>query len=559
MSKLSAHRHATSAESTVVVCVSVLQAFPQCVRDPAFLALVRKHAAGRPLPDGARRPSLRAQALDLVAALWSALLDDCRVGIAIEDGVEGREVRFVGFLRYRLAPDRSWVRAALVGEPAERSESVDIGSPLPTWRWVAHALRRHRGLAEPMRASILIERSPMPVAADPAEESDAVLERIWHWAVACIEKLVRQQVDVRVLRRQLQDALDLDVGLLALARRVRIEQVNDVISDWYSTCGRFRHHLERVADKAPALLPVLGWLIRGNCLSLDNAPLAMLKVHFEALGASKQEWRRLLREPARPVTRLRTRGVAADALDLPLLMLVWTRLHRGLSDGDRLPIAMWETILRTCAGPLGERVKPLLSWPLRPELMRAGIERARAMAAAGLYDEFLRLEWSRVVAWAADYRNEGLRPRQRSWSSALRAAADVERAVRAWARGCDEYPWESVVADFEHGGLRARALITASDIVNEAIAMRHCADSYLLSCSSGESRLFRVEVVATGKHVATIALRRCRSSPPTDVWSLEQAKGFANQPPPPEIIALGGELVAEYQRRSAAVPIAFGC
>jgi hypothetical protein len=89
--------------------------------------------------------------------------------------------------------------------------------------------------------------------------------------------------------------------------------------------------------------------------------------------------------------------------------------------------------------------------------MRAGIERARAMAAVGRYDEFLRFEWARVVSWAADYRNEGIRPRQRSWNSALRAAADAERAVRAWARGCDDGAWESVVTDFEHGGLRARA------------------------------------------------------------------------------------------------------
>lgn len=560
MSKPATHCHETSADSFGVVYISLLEAFQQRARDPEFLARVRRQAVGRPLPDCARRAGLHEQALDLVAALWSALLDDCRVGIAIAEGDTGREVRFFGFLRYRIAPDRSWIQAFLVSENGEQPEPVDIGSPLPTWRWVARAVQRHRGLAASLSACRHINRSPMPAGSeDSAEDPDARRDRVWDWAVACIEKLVRQQVDVRVLRRQLREALDLDASLLALARRARTNQVNDVGSDWYSTCGRFRYHLERVADKAPALLPALGWMIRHGQLVVDSAPLAMLKFNFEMLGASKLEWRRLLRDAARPVRRLRASEADADAPDLLMLLLVWTRLHRGLADGDRLPVAMWEMILRTCAGGLGERVKPLLSWPLRPELMRAGIERARAMAAAGRYDEFLRLEWARVVSWAADYRNEGIRPRQRSWNSALRAAADAERAVRAWARGCDDSAWESVVTDFEHGGLRARALVTPSDLVKEAIAMRHCADSYLLSCSGGDVRLFRVEDVTTGKHIATIALRLVTFFPPAFQWSLDQAKGFANRPPPPEVFALGSELAAEYERRVASSPTACGC
>jgi hypothetical protein len=280
-----------------------------------------------------------------------------------------------------------------------------------------------------------------------------------------------------------------------------------------------------------------------------SAPLSTLKFIFTGLEATPREWRRLLRDPARPVWRQYPRGLVEGARAAPELLVLWARLHRGMPIDQSLPIAMWETILRTCRGGPDQCARVLLSWPMRPELMRAGIERARAMMAAGRYREFLQDEWARVVAWAADYRSEGIHLRHRSWTRALRAAADAERSARAWARQCDDSPWESLVGVLEHGDLRARALVKPSDLVDEAIALRHCADSYVLACSSGEARLFRVEVAATGRHVATIALRRLPVLPPSTTWTFEQAKGFANQSPPRGTLELAGALVMEYRRR----------
>lgn len=532
MSKITGHNHRDSSILHGTRFVSLLPAFTSFTRAPAFLESVRRRASGRPLPRNACTPLIRVLALDLVSAMWSTLLDVCDAGIEIRDGDGVRELRVFGFLRYRISADRKWVRAWIAGDCGDRPENVEVGSPLPSWRWVATALQSHRcRLLEPFAA--------LPTARD------AGMDAIWDWAVASVQGLARRHIDWRTMRVRLREAFDLDPGLLALARRARPEPFNDVTSDWYSTCGDFRHHLERVADKAPSMLRALGLLIRRHELNQRDAPLATLKRHFEHLGAKPQEWRSLLKDCGRPVWRMPNGWRPEGSLDFLRMMLVWTRLHRGLAAGDRLPHAMWETILRTCAGPMGENVSPLLKWRLQPRLVQAAIQRARAMAAAGRFDEFLQAEWTRVVAWIADYRDEGIHPTQRAWKSALRGASDAERSVRAWARGCDICSWESRVEEFESRGLRARALTTPSAVIEEAISMRHCADSHLIACSTGKVRLFRVDDMATGKHVATIALRSDQHLGPAPSWELDQARGFANQPPSAAVLDLGNILARE--------------
>lgn len=525
--------------------VSLLTVFPPHTREPAFLAIVRKIATGRPLPIEVRSPSLRSLALDLSAALWTALMDDFRTGIEIRDDADGREVRLLGFLLYRLTPDRSEIRATRERENGEAPELVDIGSPLPTWLWVAEVLRRHRRLLEPVRCLLEAQGCVGPSVEASAEPADAV----WNWAADCIERLVRQHIDHRTLRRLLHQALDLDPSLLMLARRARVDQTLDVTTDWYNACGEFRLHLERVADRAPALLRALGWLIACKHLVRQWAPLALLKFFFKGLEATPQDWRRLLRDPARPVWRQYPRGPLEGARSALELLVLWARLHRGIPVGQSLPADMWEIILRTCRGGPDRCARTLSDWAMPPALIRAGLRRARAMVAAGRFPEFLHQEWARVVAWVADYRNEGVHARYRSWNRALHAAADAERRVRAWARECDEYAWESLVAEFEHAGLRARALVTASDLVEESIAMRHCADSFILECSSGHMRLFRVEELATSKHLATISLARSRELRAAADWRPEQVRGFANRTASPVEVSLAEALAAEYQRR----------
>lgn len=525
--------------------VSVLTAFPEQTRKPEFLDIVRRRAAGRPLPIEARPPGLRSLALDLVAALWAALLRDCRKAIEIREGVDGREVRFFGFLRYRVAPDRSSVHATRTRGPGEEAELVDVGSPLPTWLWVGEVLRRHYRLLEPVR-DLLDARSTPRTGADGEMY---LAGEVWNWALACIESLVRQQIDDRSLRRQLRAALDLDPALLSLARRARVNQALDVRSDWYTACGEYRVHLERVADKAPALLRALGWLIASGHLVRQWAPLALLKFFFKGLEATPQDWRRLLRDPARPVWRQYPRGPVEGAKGALELLVLWARLHRGIPVGQSLPSAMWEIILRTCRGGPDRCARALADWTMPPALIRAGLRRAQTMMATGRFPEFLHHEWARVVAWVADFRNEGVHAYYRSWNRALRAAADAERKVRAWARECDEYPWGSLVAEFEHAGLRARALVKASDLVEESIAMRHCADSFVLECSSGHLRLFRVEELATGKHLATISLARSRDLRADPDWRPDQVRRFANRTASPVEVCLAEALAAEYRRR----------
>lgn len=547
MTKITGHNHRDSSTMHGTRFVSLLPAFASFTRAPGFLESVRRRASGRPLPRNACTPLIRVLALDLVSAMWSTLLDVCDAGIEIRDSDGVRELRVFGFLRYRISADRKWVRAWIAGDSGDQPENVDVGSPLPSWRWVATALQRHRRrLLEPFAA--------LPGAATSTTQDDS-RDAIWDWAVACVQGLARRHVDRRTMRATLRAAFDLDPGLLTLARRARPEPINDVTSDWYSACGDFRHHLERVAEKAPPMLRALGLLIARRLVRQQDAPLATLKRHFELLGAKPNEWRSLLKDCGRPVWRVPNRWRAKGRLDVLQLMLVWTRLHRGLAARDRLPHAMWETILRTCAGPLGENVSPLLKWRLQPRLVEAAIQRARVMAAAGRFDEFLQAEWTRVVAWIADYRDEGIQPRQRSWKSALRAASDAERSVRAWARGCDNSAWESRVEAFESRGLRARALTTPSAVIEEAISMRHCADSHLIACSNGKMRLFRVDDLATGKHVATIALRSDRNPGSAPSWELDQARGFANQPPSAAVLDLANVLAREYRRRcEAAAP-----
>ncbi|MEZ5608116.1 MAG: PcfJ domain-containing protein [Burkholderiaceae bacterium] len=91
----------------------------------------------------------------------------------------------------------------------------------------------------------------------------------------------------------------------------------------------------------------------------------------------------------------------------------------------------------------------------------------------------------------------------------------------------------------EHDELEIVALTSAAQILEEALAMRHCAGSYVDRCASGSYILLSVRRKDTGKRLATVGLQWADGA-----LQLHQMTGFANALVPPPIAAFAQQAVA---------------
>ncbi len=86
--------------------------------------------------------------------------------------------------------------------------------------------------------------------------------------------------------------------------------------------------------------------------------------------------------------------------------------------------------------------------------------------------------------------------------------------------------WECPIKPFKFGDVTVVPLTDPVALTEEAIALRHCADTWVNACAEGQAQVFGIRDATDGRRLATLALRRT-----SDTFELEDLRRLANQPP----------------------------
>lgn len=337
----------------------------------------------------------------------------------------------------------------------------------------------------------------------------------------------------------------LDAELVALARRMRPHAGAGVggAGGWLERVAASRDAAREVARLAPGLLPFLGVLMAEPAdggLSAAQPSLATIRGMLRAAGLTPTDWRFLLADPARPVWRMVRAGRIRGVDHVARFLVDWARVHRGLPPELHLPSALWAPLADTWVQPLADRVTPPVRWPFGPEITAEAIRRWREAARAGRGEAFVAGEYGLLVRWAADYAEEG-RPRLRSFRNALAAERRHDRRLRAAAATASGKAWWFPPVPDLLGPWVAVPLATPTELVEEAIALHHCADRRAAQCAVRRLRIYGVRRRDDGTRVATLEV----SWETADGSArLVEAKGLLNRHPP--------DALLDYARRFAA-------
>ncbi len=163
--------------------------------------------------------------------------------------------------------------------------------------------------------------------------------------------------------------------------------------------------------------------------------------------------------------------------------------------------------------------------PVDPRVIRAVARHWVTLRCVSRQVQFASEEWAQVLLWMRDKR-PGLDSNQ--WRSGWAA---IWREYGKWtAISSAQGQWEPVLESFADGPYTIAPLANAADVVREGWEMRHCAADYVDLCKSGQYLLFSVTLAKTGKHAATVGIRKTGKR-----WKVDQVSGKANREAEPNI------------------------
>lgn len=469
--------------------------------------------------------------------LWRGFEASLARGIEVRVDATGREVVFCGALVYRIDGAGHPIRTHRIDVQGHTySCDLDLLRPLPDWAWVGTVLGAHAGLMWDLRCDL--EARNLARVISPFQ-AIVLMQHAWRWLVATITRMARRTLDRRALRARLREALALDVGFIAPALRMRPPGAAGAwlvrVAAWHDVA----REMERVA---PGLLPLFGARLAepdDGGLMPSAQPLAAIRRQLRAARAARVDWRFLLTDPARPVWRMVRAGRIRGLDDIAGFLVDWARLHRGLPGDLRLPSALWEPLCATWTEPADDRVRPPVRWPFGPDVTVEAIRRWRDAAQSGRGEAYVVGEFGLLVRWAADYAEEG-RPRLCSYRNAVAAARRHDRRLRAAVAAASSRPWDFPRPPEVFGRWTFVPLATPLDLVEEAIALHHCADQRASGCEAGHTRLYGIRRREDGKRHATLEVRCLpnRGGP-----QLVELRGPLNRPVPEPLRSLARRFV----------------
>ena len=503
-------------------------AFPRGIPD------LEKWLPGIKVPGRLTLKGIAPHARSALLRLAQQLVDDLDRGLQVRTGASGHEVKFAGLITWLVRSDRREIVSLIRGADGNtRTCLTDVGTPLRPYAWVEAWFDANVGLADPLIPVMWEAYRYRPAGVGTQRNVTFAGQDIFRiWAVAALTGLVRRHADRRRMANALRRAHGLDPELLRICRLAgpSTRSVNVEVT-WFNTCGRHFWQLHRVAQCAPALLPLMGRLVQDGIWHREP-PMAALKRVALGLGASEGDWKRMLRASPRTFHDLHALGARDDAM--AALAVQWARFHRGLPPGVQLPHQAWLDLAQCILARLGSNATAIrrldvgLGFSVRLRL--DAIRRWSDSAARGVdcLQAFRRDEWRVAIRW--------IQSRTRmDWP----AEASTLRQVLSDARGKH---WSTGMVEDEVDGVCVVPIENSAALASEGHELHHCVAIHERDCMAGVSRILGLRDSETGRRLGTIRLQRKRGA-----WTLVEGKGPWNSPLSPKLMAVA-RAVARHAR-----------
>lgn len=497
--------------------------------------LLRPRSPDRPLADFERwierqevplslgTPPLSQCARDAARALWGIVQPWLARGISTRHYPRHRVITVFGTLQYRVINEGKQVEGAARWFADNRllGGNLPIDRPLQTWGFTQTLLAGDRNrwkdeVSQLFRASGTGTGTAYNVRAQAGTQ----------WAEQVVDRYLHRLIDVQATERRIRHAMNLDLEVLRMAYRIEGSSrgMRGLNTSMYQSFQGLLPDLLEVERLEPVLTP-LAWATLHQWSKLKVSPLQYLRNEFANRGVGPEGWRRLRAFRARPVWRHWCQIKIAGPERLLDFLADWARIHDGLPLDARMPWPMWDTLARTAVEAGDDRLISPVVWPCRPAVLRAAIDRWSAAPGPEGRQAFIDGEWTRVVRWAAHYGGDVPAGRKTTWAAVLAAAKEDERLRLAQALASD-LRWECPIKPFTFGDVTVVPLTDPVALTEEALALRHCADTWVNACAEGKAQVFGFRDAKDGRRVATLALRRTG-----DKIELEDLRRLANRQP----------------------------
>ncbi|WP_429501160.1 PcfJ domain-containing protein (plasmid) [Robbsia andropogonis] len=243
-------------------------------------------------------------------------------------------------------------------------------------------------------------------------------------------------------------------------------------------------------------------------------------------------------------------------------------MRAALSENSWLPFDLLYEVLGRCRRPAKATwiSKVILAWRTRTEWLYTTSSRDDYTSLAHLCDSFFahaatlsrkpgatvasQLDPSEMANildwWADDGRKRALPDAQSTWASIARQVVRWERAKR---EGDPNKRWQSALGQTTIDDVLVVPLASEPELVKEGSEMHHCVGTYARVCMTHGHRIFSLRA---GAERSTL-----RIVPHGDEWHVGENLAQCNEPPAPELLAIGRKVAAAYALASApALPAA---
>ncbi len=404
---------------------------------------------------------------------------------------------------------------------------------------------------------------------DPGALIERALQRAIEVCVAAVDGTGLSPVDRRYLIQRLRADLYPGAHGASTARTVRLALCrgianrpllrsaclvfgrNATIADFNDIVLAGAGPLNRIMHETPGLAPLLVATVRRHARKgaayVDYGALGALRRDWAArpppARLARRDWKWLAHQPNSMVRRLLNtdphgHGGAAATLAIRLFSAAGARRPNpvivGLSDrGQAL-----ERALGTIATDTGDARLCDLA-----RLLRLALTEAARRARTGQSLRFLRDDTAYLIDWWIDQSGTGapLVPLSATYTSLIRRQQRWHQLI---ILQCPEFlqQWQSALPNHDHAGTRVVPLTDSLMLAREGIDMRHCVASYARDCAGGQTRIFALELAASGER-ATLELRRRAGT-----WFAGQLKGICNADVTLEMRSAAERLAARYMR-----------
>ncbi len=413
------------------------------------------------------------------------------------------------------------------GAVQELSFEVELMKPLCTGFWL-------RWVLEDLRLAVNDGQLDLFVTPAQAKLHD-------DWLIRTAWKLLNTDLRFRWMRKHgLPEALGLQSDLLALASQARAPARPGLVPrSTFNLVWRHEVPFRRVARENPQLLYLLELSLREKWIPDKVDHIAEIRDYFRKRRLSDAAWRYVHHYGSRifsiPI------AMSTNTTKLPVCCFYMEALEAAGFPPPPAP-ALLRAWLRCFVNRGEDRLLFGSSWnSMHPTVIRGILLEGDTRRSQSDFAQFVA-EAAGVMQWALETGLVLNKQQARAGWSWLR---------RNWLGWCEQRRgmvesavpgWISLLPRHSTGGFDVVPLTSTSDLVEEAIEMRHCVDTYEETCIEGDIRIFSVRCRDSGKRLATLAIQAAKECG----WLPYEVRGMANRPVSGELEQLATTVAREY-------------